>query len=206
MRKISLRNEQDMRRYHVKNRTEELDQGMRLGQMNARRSNFLPQVGSRIQSDELRAVIDIEQEGIDDLQKHVRVLEIQIDLVRAECRPYLPATRTCVEFRQERQGIRAHYRREIRLAIHHNEIISIVGGVPQKSLEPFMMNGDVIDHGVEHQAEFTAQARNVLPFANRTLDRLIIDDGKPVIGKVRKERQHMDAADQPGKILFAKTA
>src|SRR5512145_2061121 len=136
----------------------------------------------------------------------MRVLKIQIDLVCAERGPDLPGARTCVELRQERQSIRARYRGEIRLAIHHDEIIPIVGDIPQKSLEPLMMNGDMIDHGIEHQTESIAQARNVLPFANCTLDRLIIDDRKPVIGKVWEEWQHMDTADQTGKILFTKDA
>jgi len=67
-----------------------------------------------------------------------------------------------------------------------------------------MMNRDMIDDSVEHQTEFNAQARNVLPFTDRGFYCLIIDDRKPVIRKVREERQYMYAADQPGKIFFTK--
>jgi len=41
MRKIGLRNEQDMRRHHIKHGAQELDNAVGLRQMHAGRSNFL---------------------------------------------------------------------------------------------------------------------------------------------------------------------
>src|SRR3970040_1856081 len=106
--------------------------------MNAGGADFFPQIPNRIQTDELSTLRRVEQERIDDLQQHIRVMEIEIDLVRAERRPYLLYAGGGLEFGQERQGARPHHLRKVWAALHHNEIIAVARIVLEEGLEPGM--------------------------------------------------------------------
>ena len=60
---------------------------MRFFQVEAARTHGFPQKGDGIQTDDPRPLRDVEQEDVEKFEKDVRILPIQIHLIRAESGP-----------------------------------------------------------------------------------------------------------------------
>jgi hypothetical protein len=56
--------------------------------MHARGPQFRPEVSHGIQANDVGPLSYVNEEYFRHLQKHFRVLEVQVYLVRAECGPY----------------------------------------------------------------------------------------------------------------------
>src|SRR5688500_13386804 len=93
VRDICLCNEDHMRCYFVEHRAKEADDAVCPGQVNTGGADFLPEIGDSIQTDELGTLSSIKQESVDNFQQYIRITEIEIDLICAERRPYLPGSR-----------------------------------------------------------------------------------------------------------------
>src|SRR6266498_3915131 len=135
--------------------------------MNTGGPNLFPEIGDCIQTNQLGTLSDIKQKCVNDFQKHIRVMKIEINLICAERRPHLLGTRAGIEFGQERQGAWSYNLRQIRLPIDHNEVILIARIILQESLKPFMLNRDMVNDGIEHQAKTATQMRNLIPVPER---------------------------------------
>src|SRR5512135_1620267 len=118
--------------------------------MNAGCADLFPQISDRIEADELRAMGDIEQQGIDDFKQYFGVAIVEIDLIGTESRPDFPFTQRSADFSQQRQRARSNDLREIGIVFNYYEVIAIPGIILQELLEPVTFRRDVIDDGVEH--------------------------------------------------------
>src|SRR5688572_15749276 len=87
MRHVGLGDEYYLRRNLVQHSAHELDDVMRLGEMNACCADLLPQIGDCIQPDEPGATFDIEQEHVERGKEDGGIAEIQVDLVCAKRSP-----------------------------------------------------------------------------------------------------------------------
>jgi len=155
--------------------------------MNTGGADLLPEIGNRIQTDEPGALRKVEQEGVDDFQQNIWILEIEIDLVCTERCPHLFGTRRGIKPGQEWQGARPDHLGKIGITLHHNEIIPIVRIVSQESLEPFVPDRGMVDHRVEHQTEALTQLVDILPAADGRIHSAIIHHRESIIRCVRIE-------------------
>jgi hypothetical protein len=62
---------------------------MGLWQVDARRSNFLPQKADCVQSDPLRALLHIEKKQVENFIKEHRRAVVEVNLICAKGRPYI---------------------------------------------------------------------------------------------------------------------
>src|SRR5215204_4158187 len=81
VRHIGFSNEVNIWCNFVQGGAQELNNAMRLRQVNAVCADFLPHVGDRIQTNECCAALDIQQQDIKNFEQYFGVLVIQIDLV-----------------------------------------------------------------------------------------------------------------------------
>src|SRR5574339_33384 len=201
---VCLCNEQNIRRCNIQHCTDEANDAMGLWKMDTRCSNFFPQVRDGIQTNQLSTFGNIKKQCVDDFQKHIWVLKIEIDLISTERGPHPFRARGRFKLRQERQGTRSHHMREIRVAIYHNKVVAIIRIIPQEGPEPVMLNRGMINDRIEHQAEAAPKSGDILPTAKSRIDRPIINDRKTIVRRVWKKWQEVHTADQPRKMPFTK--
>src|SRR6266542_2085877 len=119
--------------------------------MNTGGPNLFPEIGNCIQTDQLGTLGNIKQKCVNDFQKHIRVMKIENNL------------------------------RQIRLPIDQNEVILIARIILQESLKPFMLNRDMVNDGIEHQAKTATQMRNLIPVPERWIYLPIINYRESII-------------------------
>src|SRR6185436_6732536 len=76
MRNVCFGNQHHTRCNYIEHRAHELNHTVSLRQMNARRSDFLPEIGDSIESNKSRTALNIGQQGIQDSHKDLRVLKV----------------------------------------------------------------------------------------------------------------------------------
>ena len=103
LRNVGFGNETAVRRMRLENSVEQADNAMRLGQVNATRPRFLPQVGDRVQPQQARTGRHVLRHHVNDLKQDFRVVVIEVQLVIAECGPD-PATLRVVRQRGNQRG------------------------------------------------------------------------------------------------------
>ena len=79
--------------------------------------------------------------------------------------------------------------------INVDEVVDVWLFALQISLEPIVLLRAVIDDEVERHAERLPEAIDVGPVAHVGIDAAIVDHGKPVIGRIGKERQDVNRVD-----------
>ncbi len=201
VRDVGLGDQHHTRRNFVQHGAQKLNDPVRLRQVNAGRADFLPQIGYRIQPDKFRAPRNVKQQEIDDLQQHLGLPTVEIDLIFAERRPHLLFAGRGSEARQQRQGAGADDARQIGVAFDDDEVIAVFRIVAQERLKPRAPGRGVIDHRVEHQAKVAPNLGYVFPTAKRGVNGAIINHRKTVVGGIWVKRQNVNAADQPGEML-----
>ena len=87
MRDIGFSQNDDIRSYDIQYCAEQLDHIMGLGQVNAAGSDFLPQIGNGIQSQDARILLRIKKQDVDHFFEHIQAFEVKVDLVGTECGP-----------------------------------------------------------------------------------------------------------------------
>ena len=90
--------------------------------MNTGGTDRFPQVGDRIQPDHACAVTHISQKNINELQQHLRIGKIQVNLVLAECCPDMTHTTVGIDLSQQRAVARARHLAQIRVGGHFYEV------------------------------------------------------------------------------------
>jgi len=73
---------------------------MRLWKMDTISADLFPQEGNRIKTQNTTAFGQIEKQNVEKLEKHVRILPVKIDLIRAESCPNVSFSIPRVDFGQ----------------------------------------------------------------------------------------------------------
>src|SRR5690349_17192743 len=204
VRDVGLGDQEHIRCDDIQHSAEQTDDPVGLRQVNTGGPDFLPEIGNGIQSDELRSLGNIKQQRVDDFQKHIRILKVEVHLIGAECGPYLPGAGGCIECGEQRQGTRSYHLGKVGIAIHHNEVIAVTRIVLQKRLEPLMLYGGMIDNRIEHQTEAAAEMGDVTPVTKFSVHLSIVNDRKSIIRGIGIERQDVYAAHNAGKVSLTK--
>jgi len=125
-----------------------------------------------------------------------------LKVVQTEGCPDQSLARSRLHRGQEGQGARTDDLREVCSLLDGDEIVGELGIVFQKFLEPATAGRDVVDDGVEHEAEVAAQALDVCPRTEVGIDDCIVDDGEAIVGGVGEERQDVDTGDDTLDVLL----
>ena len=147
-----------------------LDQGAQqahylvgLLQIEAGGARDFPQKGHRIEAENAHAVIEVMPDDRDELLQHLRVAEVQVDLVVAEGAPDVSHTLTGLHLLQQGRGPRTHHVRQVILGRGSEKIIPARIATLEEILEPQAAAGAVIDHQVRHQVIVPADRVDILP-------------------------------------------
>ena len=108
---------------------------MGLRQVQTGRSDFLPQEGNGIEADELRAMRDVDQESIDDVEQNIRVGKVEVYLIVAEGCPHLLASGRRIHLAEERQSAWAHNMQKIGLVLDDDEVAAEAWIIAPEGLE-----------------------------------------------------------------------
>ena len=87
LRHVCLRDEKNVRRQQLNDVAEQLDDLVRLWQVNAWRAEILPQVGDGVESEYPHTLGDIKKQDVDEFEQDIRILKVEIYLVVAERGP-----------------------------------------------------------------------------------------------------------------------
>src|SRR5438045_729 len=112
VRDVCFGDEQNVWRDLVQDFAQELDDAMRLRQMDAGSADLFPKISDGVQSDEARALFDVKEQSTYNGQQHVRLFEVQVHLVRAESCPHFFPSRAGGKFREQRERAWPHNLRE----------------------------------------------------------------------------------------------
>src|SRR5262249_31295416 len=137
---VGLGDQHHLRRHLVEQRAPELDDAVCLWKMNAGRVDLLPEIGDRVKPYESSTPRDVEKQDIDQRKQHLRLVEVQVHLVSAECRPDLLLP--CLSGEGREQGKRAwpHDPAEISGVIDRYEPASVAWIVAKEALKPFALS------------------------------------------------------------------
>ncbi len=169
--------------------------GMGAGQVDAVGADLFPDECHSIEPQNAHAVFHMQADDRQEFGQHLRVGEIQIDLIMGKGAPYM--TRAAVGFDPGQQGVGAR-------AHHHRQVIiggcldkeAVIGGVALTvGIEPVRLAGHMVHHQIGHQQEFIADAGDVGPVAQHGVHGAVIGHRETVIGCIGKERQDMHAVD-----------
>ncbi|MPL99986.1 hypothetical protein SDC9_46209 [bioreactor metagenome] len=182
----------------IRKQPHQLHDRMGLRHVDRGRARRLPQEGHRIEPDDPHAFVDMQPQDAQDLEQHLGVAEIEIDLIVAEGAPDMARPRRRRHRAQKRRGARPHHRAQIvpGRGLHEEAVIGRlaleIGG------EPGTLRRDMVQHHVRHQAEGRADATDVGPVPKRGVDLAVIHHREAVVRTRREEGQHMNAVDHPG--------
>ncbi len=109
---------------------------MCLGQVNATRAHFLPQVGNRIQTNESRPLLDVKQQHVQHVEQHCWVGIIQVHLIGTERGPHVPRAAVRLDGGQQGQTAGTRDRRQIRGRVHFDKVVCIACLPRQVALKP----------------------------------------------------------------------
>ena len=186
---VGLGEQHQARLQHLQHIAQQLDHLVRLRQVDAAGADLFPQIGNGVEADDLGAVMDIEQQNIQKLEQHIRVGEVDIDLVVAERAPNPALAVGRLHRAQQRRGARAGDGAEVGLRLHLDEIVALGGHAVAVGAEPVALAGDVVDDQIQHQPIVLAELLDVVPATQFRVHRAVVDDRKTVVGAVGKERQ-----------------
>ena len=148
----------------------------------------------------LAPCLDVEKQDVGKSLQHVRIGEIQIDLIVAERVPDVANTGVGVHGGDERRAARAHHGRGVRLFGKGDEVVPAGILAADEVGEPQRLPRAVIDHQIEHQLVLASQLLHVLPATEVVIHHPVVDHRKAVVGRGGVERQQVDGAEVCTKI------
>ena len=198
---VGLGHQRHPRRHRVEHVTKELDDLVRLGQVDRLGARLGPEVGDRVETDDVRSPSDVEEQRLEDRQQHPRVAEVEVDLVGRECRPdVLGPVDGLVAGQDVRrpwpEDLAALLGREVVGRVVGDEEVVVDGVAAQEPAEHLRARGGVVEDRVEHEVVVEGQLAHLLPGADLGVDRLEVDHREAPVRGVGEERQHVDGVDR----------
>jgi len=181
MRHIRLGDQQDAGRHGVENCPPQLHNRVRLRQVDARRAGRLPQIGNRVEANDLRALGDVMQQYIRHLQEHLGIGIVEVDLVCAEGGPDVAQAIGRLHGCQQGQRARPHDLREIQGGIDGDEVVAIRCLPASKPRKPLAVLGDMVGNEIKHQAIVLAQNGDIIPIPEIWINLQIVDHRKTIV-------------------------
>jgi len=202
MRDVRFGQQQHARGHPRQHFAEELYHGVRLRQVNARCANLLAHISHGVQANDPRPAPHVVQQHLGQFQQYLRLVKVQVHLVGAEGRPDLPRPAAGRKFGQQRQAPRSGHRRQIGGRIDLVKITHVGFVSLEVLLKPAAVLRHMVQDQVEHQVRGLAHIPDVVPVAQRRIDRSVIDHREPVVRRGGKKGQQMDGAEQGTKVLL----
>ena len=194
---VGFGDHRDVRRHRVEHVPEELDHLVGLRKVGAGGTDLLPQIGDGVQPHEIGAVAHVEEQDLDHLQQHPRVLEVEVDLILGERGPHPARAVDGLVFGQHRRGPRPQDQLQVLLGNgglrrKDGEEILVLRVAGKELLEPVALGRYVVEDAVEHQLEVILELGHVLPGAELRVHLLEGDDRESTIRRIRVEGQYVD--------------
>ncbi len=182
----------------------QLNDCVRLGQVNAGRTDLLPKEGHRIQPNDLHPIVDMQPHDPKELQQHLGITEIQIDLIVAEGTPDMASSIGRYDLAQQWMRARPDDLAQILFRRGLEEELIEWFVTLQVAIEPSSLAGHMVQHQIGHQLEVTRDTPNIGPVAQIGVYRPIVGYCETVVRRIGKEGQDMDRTDRVGQMSVQK--
>ena len=98
--------------------------GVCLRQVDAGGALAFPQECHRIEADDARALLEVVKQDADELEQHIGIGEVQVDLVIREGCPKMAQATTGMHRREQGRWTRAHDLGDIGVGVHLDEVVA----------------------------------------------------------------------------------
>ena len=162
--------------------------------------------GDGVKANKLGTTCSVEHQNIYELNQHVRVGEVQINLIGAECGPDVTDSGVGGHARDQRTAARAHDRQSVRLFRQGNKVVFSRRLPGYKVCKPQILSGTVIDDEVEHEVVVIREFTDAVPGTGVMIYTAVVDNCKSVVGRRWKKWQQVYGPKYLANIFAEKVA
>ena len=167
----------------IQQKAQHLNKAVGLRQMNTACVGLFPDKTDSIESNPTNPVAQQSIQQLDEANEHLRVVPIQIHLIRAKRGPYLTAPMGTTELRKQGGTPRTNHIVPTRIwtRFQHTRFARLL--MSEELLDPGMRCRNVIEHKICHQATSLSQGIEIRPIAILLLNCLITRNSKTTIAR-----------------------
>jgi hypothetical protein len=124
--------------------------------MDTVRAELLPYEANGVKPDEIRSILHVLQESLDDVVKHIGIMIVEVHLIVAKSCPDIFRATRCFKRSQKRMSSGTRYERNINVCIESRVVLRVLRVTSKELFEPFVRSRRMIENTIEHDMKFPA--------------------------------------------------